>query len=78
MAQLIESLTLQLRALNQLYPSFYKKKWIISKYKKEISDYKVLFSQSFYFENQEFLVVLKDFSYSYFQSGISIRLRNKN
>ncbi|KAM9970867.1 hypothetical protein ACTFIR_002731 [Dictyostelium discoideum] len=76
MAQLIESLTLQLRALNPIYPSFYNLKWIISNYKKEISYYKVLFSQSFYFENQEFLVVLKDFSYSYFQGGISISKQN--
>ncbi|KAM9957258.1 hypothetical protein ACTFIW_008999 [Dictyostelium discoideum] len=58
-------------------PNHLEDKWIISNYNKEISDYKVLFSQSFYFENQEFLVVLKDFSYSYFQSGISIRLRSE-
>ncbi|KAM9957257.1 hypothetical protein ACTFIW_008998 [Dictyostelium discoideum] len=38
MGQLIESLTSQLNVLNQLYPHFYKNKWIISNYQERTSN----------------------------------------
>ncbi|KAM9970868.1 hypothetical protein ACTFIR_002732 [Dictyostelium discoideum] len=59
MGQLIESLTSQLKVLNQLYPPFYKNKWIISNYQDKISNQHTL-NKCFYFENKLFYVSLKE------------------
>ncbi|KAM9948429.1 hypothetical protein ACTFIT_001779 [Dictyostelium discoideum] len=77
MGQLIESLTSQLKVLNELYPPFYKNKWIISNYQKKIYNPYTSSSPVFYFENKMFYVDLKKVNNSLFSKGISLSIRSR-